>query len=374
MREMGVQQFYDTIGGSSYASVRRHFHKLVEHGWIRWVRNAPSGPGRPEALFRTTKQAVIDTETWHRIPLSIRDALTVQLLLEIGARLGDALKGGTADARADGIAVFRTLEVDQLAWCRAHDAIERCFQTLLQEQSDARTRLEHSDEQPLLMVVTLAAFEVSPTCEEPRISSSLPKADVKSPGSWPQPFGRVFSDRLNLAIVDELNRATMTPGQLEATLGGTSTQGFLRRCKRLADLGLTVNVGTQTGGPLHGASVSQFRAASPNVSESDIIESIPRAFRKGDSWDTFRSFITASINAVDAGAFNNRFDRHLTMSPLLVDEIGWAQVTRALRAFEEIVLRLEAELAKRRQGPEFTGFPAAFLISSFQSPLRHIQR
>jgi DNA-binding PadR family transcriptional regulator len=371
MREMGVQQFYDTIGGSSYDSVRRHFLKLVEHGWLRKVRTVATGRGRPEALYRATEQAVIDTETWRTIPFSIRDALTVQLLLEMGARLGEALGHGTADARADGVATFRTIEVDQLAWCRAYDAIEHCFQTLLQEQTDAKIRMENSGEQPLLMVVNLAAFEASPPREEATSSSPLPKANEKSPPPpWPQRIGKVFADRLDLAIVDELNNATMTPAQLHATLGGTSSQGFLRRCKRLADLGWTVNIDTQTGGSLHGANVYHFRAAAPNVSESDIIENIPAALRKGQSWDAFQSFIATSIEAVDVGTFNNRFDRHLTMSPLLVDETGWEQVIKALRTFEETVLRLENELAERRRSEKVRGFPAAFLISSFQSPLR----
>lgn len=372
MREMGVQEFYDTVGGSSYASVRRHFLKLVEHGWLRWVRNAATGRGRPEALYRATEQAVIDTETWRTIPFSIRDALTVQLLLEMGTRLGEALGHGTADTRADGVATFRTIGVDQLAWSKAYEAIEHCFQTLLQEQTDAKIRMENSGEQPLLMVVNLAAFEASAPYEEATNPSPLPKADEKLP-PWPQRIGKVFADRLDLAIVDELNNSTMTPAQLHATLGGTSSQGFLRRCKRLADLGWTVNIDTQTGGSLHGANVYHFRAAAPNVSESDIFEKIPAGLRKGRSWDAFQRFIATSIDAVDVGTFNNRFDRHLTMSPLLVDEIGWAQVTKTLHAFEETVLGLEGELAKRRQEKGFREFSAAFLISSFQSPFRHMR-
>lgn len=43
MREMGVVQFYETFGGSSKDSIRRHFKKLVEYGWLRWVRDAPTG-------------------------------------------------------------------------------------------------------------------------------------------------------------------------------------------------------------------------------------------------------------------------------------------------------------------------------------------
>lgn len=373
MREMGVQQFYDTIGGSSYASVRRHFLKLAEHGWIRWVRNAPTGRGRPEGLYRSTELPVIDTETFRTLPFSIRDALTVQLLEEMAARLGESLEHGTADARADVVASFRTInDFDEQAWCESYDAVEQCFQALLQEQTDAKIRLENSAEKPLLMVVNLAAFETpQPTGAG---ATHLPKATLKSPPPpWPQRVGKVFADRLDLAIVDELNNATMTPTELRATLGGTNSQGFLRRCKRLADLGWTVNVNMQTGGALHGANVYQFRAAAPNISETDIEGRIPSAVRKGGSWKAFHPFLSASIKAIDAGTFNRRFDRHLTMSPLLVDEIGWKQVTNALLKFEETLRRVEAGLKVRRRTKTTESFPAAFLLSTFGAPQREVR-
>jgi hypothetical protein len=372
MREMGVRQFYETVGGSSYDSVRRHFLKLVDYGWLRKVRTAAVGRGRPESLYRSTELAVINTETWRAIPFSIRDAFTVQLLEEQGGRLGQALDQGTADARLDGMATFKIIEVDEPGWCKAHGAVERCFQTLLQEQIDAKIRLESSGEQPLLMVVNLAAFEAPGPA--PDGIAPLPKAGpMTSPPPWPQRIGKVFSDRLDLEIVDELNRATMTPAQLHTTLGGANSQAFLRRCKRLMDLGWAVNIDTETGGALYGASVYRFRAAAPNVSESDIYERVPAAARKGRSWDAFKPFIATSIGAIEAGRFNNRVDRHLTMSPLLVDEIGWSQVTKALRIFEDTLVRVEGDVAMRRGRKEFSSFPAAFLLSSFQSPLREMR-
>ncbi|MBS1861857.1 MAG: hypothetical protein JSS68_09110 [Actinobacteria bacterium] len=373
MREMGARQFYETIGGSSYASVRRHFLKLVEHGWLRKARTASAGAlgGRPEALYRSTELAVIDDETWHEIPVSIRDAIMVQLLEEIGGRLGEALEQRTSDARPDGIAVFRTIEVDERAWCEAQRAVERCFKVVLDEQTDAKIRLDRSTEDPLLMVVNLAAFEApGRTLEGFR---PLPRASVTSPPPpWPQRVGRVFADRLDLEIVDELNRSTLTPAELRARLGGSSNLFLLRRCMRLTDLGWVVN--TETGGSDRRQRTYRFRAAAPAVSESDIYELIPGPVRMGRTWEAFKPFVETTIAAVNAGSFNNRFDPHLTMTPLLLDGIAWAQVTKALRGLEETLERLEVELAKRRGRAGFSGFQAAFLVSSFQAPQREPRR
>lgn len=377
-REMGMHQFFETIGGSSYHSIRRHFIKLVEFGWIRKVRTVINGKGRPEALYRAAELPVIDTEAWRLLPFSIRDAFTVQLLEEMGKRLGEALAHGTADARGGRVATFKAVDgLDEQDWCKAYDAVERCFHKLLHEQDDAKIRLKNSGEQPLQMVVNLAAFEApSARGKSADIPLPLPKADeTSSPPPWPQPVGKVFTDRLDFAIVEELNQATMTPQELEATLGGMSRRGFLSRCRRLAELGLAVEIETTTGGPPHGTNGRHFRAAAPNVSESDIFEGIPAADRHGVCWQTLQRFIATSIAAVDAGTFNSRFDRHLTMSLLTVDEIGRTEINRALRVFEKTVLQLEATAAKRRQGKKKKGkgFRAAFLVSNFETPIRELR-
>lgn len=372
MREMGPRQFYETIGGSSYDSVRRHFLKLVEYGWLRKVRTVIEGPGRPEALYRSTEPPVIDTETWRTIPPSIRDAIMVQLLEEMGGRLGEALEHGTADGRPDGVAVFKTIDVDEYGWYKGQAAADRCFQTLLHEQTDAKIRLESSSEQPLLMVVNLAGFEAAGSA--PGGVHPLPRAGETPPPPWPQRVGKVFADRLDLEIVHELNRAARTPAELRGSLGRGGNQDFLRRCRRLRGLGWVVNVDTETGGSLHGTTVYRFRAAAPDVSDSDIYEQIPTLVRKGRTWEAFRPFIEASIAAIAAGTFNRRLDPHLTMSPLLIDEIGWDQVTKALREFEDTLDRMEIDLAKRRRREGFSGFQAAFLVWSFQAPRRETRR
>jgi len=218
------------------------------------------------------------------------------------------------------------------------------------------------------MIVNLAAFESSEPCIDAKMA--LPKAREGTPRPpWPLRIGKVLADDLNLAIVDELNQAAMTPSQLHATLGGATSTTFLRKCKRLAKLGWAVDVDTKTGGKLHGANLYQFRAAVPDVSESDIFNGIPASVRKGQSWEAIQPFIATSIAAIDAGTFNSRFDRHLSLSPLLVDEIGWVQVNKALRTFEETLLGLEADLTHRFRGKHPRGFSAAFLATCFQIPL-----
>ena len=377
MREMGMRQFYGTIGGSSYDSVRRHFLKLIEFGWLRYVRSAKSGRGRPEKLYRSTELAVIDTDTWRTLPFSIRDAFTVQLLEEMGGRVAEALREGSADKGADLIRTFTTIDVDELAWCEAYAAVERCFNTLVRKQTDARIRLEASDEEPQLVVVNLAAFEafreVAPGSAK-RLPEPLPKAVGTDTLPWPERVGKVFRDRLDLAIVDQLTREPRTPEQLQDTFGGASSGYYLRRCNRLAEQGWVVRFDSQTGGEYYGASVPRFRAALPDVCEADIYRKVPQSVRRGPSWSAFKEFAATSIRAVEAGTFNNRTDRHMTMSPLLVDAAGREQIVRALQSFREDLAGIGRDLEeRRRQIKKLTTFPAGFLLSAFDAPLRKLQ-
>lgn len=368
MREMGRREFFETIGGTSYASIRRHFLKLVETGWLRKVRTVSNGPGRPEALYRATELAVIDEETWATIPLSIRDTFTAMLLEDMGSGLAKALEDPMSAAGAEQLAAFRILPVDARAWCKALAAFMSCYRALSEVQIDAKVRLESSGEQPLLLVVHLGVFEV-PSPQFPA-EVALPKAPrVSSPVPWPRRIGKVFSDQLDLAILDRLNAAPMTADQLHEALGGATTEAFLRRCKRLTKLGLAVNLKTDAGAAVDGGSVHRFRAATPNITEEDILSRIPPSARSGRGWETFRSFIVASIGAVEAGTFNTRTDRHLTKSTLLVDRLGWVQATNALRDLETTLLRLEADAAGQHQPDAGRRFPAAFLLSSFPAPL-----
>ncbi len=61
------------------------------------------------------------------------------------------------------------------------------------------------------------------------------------------------------------------------------------------------------------------------------------------------------------------------MSPLLVDEIGWRQVTNALLKLEEDLRQVEAALKVRRRAKTTESFPAAFLLSTFGAPQREVR-
>ncbi|HEU5062237.1 MAG TPA: hypothetical protein VFT79_03665 [Solirubrobacterales bacterium] len=374
MREMTPAQFFATVGGTSYPAVRRHFVKLVETGWLRQVRPASGGPGKPGMLHRATELPLIDNETFERFPVSIRDTFTVQLLEEMGCRLGEAMSAGTAQSRNGGLGVFKVAELDESGWCMALAAVEHCFKVLSQIQTDAKLRIDHGYGRPLSMIVNLAAFEM-PTAKAPgSITGELPLVDGSAliRHHWPERIGKVFVDPLNLAIIDVLHGATLTSSQLHDYFGMRTPRKLRERCQFLAELGF---VAILTGDPLGGsdsdARSHRFRATSPRTSKAAILRPIPPSAREGDLWQAFDQFASASVEALEGGTFNIRPDRHLTESQLLIDEIGRTQVVEALANCKASLEQAKRVTQRQQCGGNVSSF--GLLVTGFNSPFREMR-
>lgn len=370
MREMSPKQFFEQVGGSSYDSVRRHFIKLADYGWLRRVRTESTGRGRPEHLYRSTELAIIDDETWEQIPVSIRDSFTVQNVLEMGERLEASLTEGFFDARRDSTLSFTSLRLDEKGWGQAIDALNGCFRSLSQEQTDAKVRLGKSGDSPILMIVELGGFEF-PQRIDSGPSLALPvAAPARGAPPWPRRISKIFSDPLNLEIISRLNRRTMSPTELSDALGGISVEELDRKCKMLVKLGWVVKVDQRTGGYRRGATENFYRATSPAASEAELFSDMPEHVRRMEGWRIFERFCQSALSAVRAGTFNQRPERHLTLSTLLVDELGWSQVIASLRACSRSLAGAEQEARRRlaAAGDE-RACSAGFLIAGFAHPL-----
>ncbi|HEX5983840.1 MAG TPA: hypothetical protein VFY69_06505 [Solirubrobacterales bacterium] len=382
-REMTPAQFHEGFGGRSYSSVRRHFMKLVETGWLRPVRPMAYGPGpirrgRTGTLHRATELPVIDNETFEGFPISIRDTLTVQFLEEMGCRLGEAMEAGIATDGRERIAHFQAAELDEQGWCKALAAVEDCFKVLYLIQTDAKTRIEHGHGRPLSMIVSLAAFELPPAETPGPFATELPPVDPSSLARhhWPQRIGKVFIDPLNLAIIDVLNRATMTANELYDHFALRTPRALRERCEALAQLGmLTVLGGDPLAGSNRDARSHRFQATSPRTSKAAILRPVPASARGGDVWRAFDRFSSASVDALQAGTFNSRSERHLTLNQLLVDNLGWMQVTEALTACTDSLARVEREARSRQDKKEQKAdtFTIGLMVTGFEAPHRNLR-
>jgi DNA-binding transcriptional ArsR family regulator len=76
----------------------------------------------------------------------------------------------------------------------------------------------------------------------------------------------------------------------------------------------------------------------------------------------------AALKALEAGTFDSRADRHLSCSPLSVDELGWDELMLLLESTLEGVLEIQAKSATRQAEEGTEQINATVSILGFESP------
>lgn len=350
MREMSPKGFFDEFGGGSVSRVDGHFKRLTEHGWLRFIRAESGGRrrGAVEHFYRATEIAVFDHETWSLLPYSIKVAFSWRSFKQFTERIREAMEAGTFDARPNRHLSWTPILLDQLGWERVIAALDALFESLFEEQADAKLRIFKSGEKPILATVALAGFE-SPTREGGRVGPSLVESRKDSPVPFPLRLSKVFADELCLKIVTEANLRDISVPMFHAEFGDDSVDGIRRRFKMLERVGWLTKVAEKTGGKRRGAVEHFYRATGPAVFDNGTWADVPDSIKTTYSWTTFDQLSEQVREAMRAGTFDSREDRHLTWSLLRLDQKGWAKVIGAVDALFALIFE-EADRAEVRIG------------------------
>lgn len=372
MREMSPKQFYEDFGGGSIPRVDRHFKRLAEHGWLRFVRKETGGSrrGATEHFYRAPELAVFDPDTWAPLPYSIKVAFSRRSFKQLVERITEALQAETFDARPDRHLSWTPLHLDQVGWERVISAVDGMFESLFDEQDDAKLRIFNSGEKPLLATVGLAAFESSRRGNGVAGSQAIPNlVEVQdSPIPLYVRLSKVFADPLCLKIVAELNLREMSVRQFHEEYGGAPISGIRRRFKTLTEAGWLKKTGEKTGGKRRGATEHFFRATGPATFTNDIWVDVPDPIKPTLSWRTFIQLSEQVEEAMRDGTFDARPDRHLTWSLLRLDRQGWEKVVAAIDAVFALLFE-EQESARRRMGASGEeAIRATVALAVFESP------
>lgn len=170
MRDMSPTQFFERFGGGSVSRVDRHFKVLLKHGWLVKVGEKTGGKrrGGVEHFYRAFRPAVLfDNESWSSLPKPMQNSVTGQWFSTLSERIWDAITAGTIDARDDRHVSWTPLDLDQLGWDNILPRVDSLFEFIFEEQGRAKLRMAESGEEPIPMIVALAAFE-SPREDGPK--------------------------------------------------------------------------------------------------------------------------------------------------------------------------------------------------------------
>jgi DNA-binding transcriptional ArsR family regulator len=176
-------------------------------------------------------------------------------------------------------------------------------------------------------------------------------------------LAKALSHPLRAHVLTILNEKVASPnqiaGELKEPLGNVSYH-----VKTLAELGCVELVRTE---PRRGAIEHFYRAVvRPFFSDRDW-KRLPASARQGISDTTLQLIWEDTSEALDAGTFDRRTDRHLSRSRLVLDEQGWSEVNELLLDTMNRVVEIEAESAKRRAGDGESGFNTKMVLMHFES-------
>jgi len=93
---------------------------------------------------------------------------------------------------------------------------------------------------------------------------------------------------------------------------------------------------------------------------------IPERLRTTISADTLRSAIDDMIAALGAGSLDAR-NRHLSRTPMMVDEQGWEEATKVVDDALAEILAIQKAAAERHKGSTGPGIRMCVVMTSFET-------
>ena len=250
------------------------------------------------------------------------------------------------------------------------------FRTVLEEQGNSERRLAAAKQVGFLATAAIAVFE-SPTWlwhtngqrSQPYLPAlpGGPSAVINGHSFFPM-FAKACSNPVDLLIIDELNRGEVSAKTPQETIESLNLAASDRRLKKLARNGWAGRVRQESGGRRRGGTEHFYRAVGPALLDNKSWLEIPDEIQQTISANTFEHLRTKVREAIAAGTFDARLDRHLTWSLIRLDQIGWERVVTVIDSFFESLLGEEAEARKRLRRSSEKPILATVGLAVFESP------
>lgn len=352
-REMSPKQFFLEFGGGSISRVDKHFKKLVEYGWLRYLRSE-TGNGRRgarENFYRATGLAFIDTETWRLLPYSMRVAISWRTFRLFAERVNEAMLPGTFSSLPGSAITCDVLALDQQGWDNVIAALDGLFGSLFEEQEDARLRMAHSGESPLLATLGLIGFESADgrNGEHDRRTPLLAPTEHEPLAPVMSRVAKVFQDELCLKIVSEANWREISAPLFHSSVGGESIERIRRCFKKVETGGWLTQVNQKTGGRRRSAVELFYRATSPAIADGAARLELPDSLGASADAVAFEELSRRVREAILVGTFEARLDDHLSWSALRFDTEAWQKSIAQVETTRKLLTK-EREAALVRLG------------------------
>jgi DNA-binding transcriptional ArsR family regulator len=185
-----------------------------------------------------------------------------------------------------------------------------------------------------------------------------------SPEAITQQLAKALAHPLRVRILSSLHKGISSPNQLAQELG-EPLGNVSYHVKTLLEYDCVELVKTE---PRRGAVEHFYRATERAFFSDSDWAKIPASARKGISGVVLQSIGQDATEAMVAGTFDSRDDRHVSRTPLLVDEKGWTDIASLLNETLERALQIQEESASRLADSKEKAINAKVAILHFESP------
>ena len=190
------------------------------------------------------------------------------------------------------------------------------------------------------------------------------KGRAKSKRGVNQALVKSLAHELRAEILAILNERMASPNELAKELDeGLSQVSY--HVKVLKDYEVIRLVKTE---PRRGAVEHYYRAtARAYLSDRDWHE-LPESVRVGMSADLFQMILDDVVASLEGEVFDERHDRHLSWTPMLVDEKGWKEINGLLHSTLKQVIKAQESAVKRLAKSNEDGFDMSVAMIGYQVP------
>jgi DNA-binding transcriptional ArsR family regulator len=144
--------------GEGLSQVSYHVKVLKDYGCITQVKTVPRR-GAVEHYYRATSRPYINARDWEKLPSSVREGMSADMLQMVIDDVAAALEAGTVDAHKDRHLSRTLLHLDEKGLKDVGKILSDALDRIVKVQSDSTGRLTKSGEEGIDAMVALMGIE-----------------------------------------------------------------------------------------------------------------------------------------------------------------------------------------------------------------------
>lgn len=179
-----------------------------------------------------------------------------------------------------------------------------------------------------------------------------------------QALVKSLAHELRAEILAILNERMASPNELAKELDeGLSQVSY--HVKVLKDYGVIRLVKTE---PRRGAVEHYYRATSRAYLTDRDWHELPRSVRDAMSADLFQMILDDVVASLEGEVFDERSDRHMSWTPMMVDEQGWKEINGIIDGTLKQILKIQSESVKRLSKSGEDGINMSVAMLGYEVP------